>query len=204
MVTLECILKARSNTKLPFELVIVETGTNYLRSFADLYLYEAQKTNATKSINRGFRLASGDYVVLLTNDVIVDEGWLEHLLEPFQTMSDCGLSTLASDQFKHEKSDLIKEGIWFSVAMLPKSMAQFDENFVNSWDDSDVVMRTYLSGKRMYRSFKSVVHHKVGMTHYGKPDHKAHFDRNRAYFIEKWANFKESIIYRVLVEGHIV
>lgn len=202
--TLECLKAARAKTKLPFELVIVETCSEYLREFADTYVLERKKTTATKSINRGFACASGDYVVLLTNDVIVDENWLENLLECFEK-PDCGLATLATDQHKHEKQDKIDEGIWFSVAMIPKSEAWFDEGYLpGSWDDSDLILRVYLTGRIMYRNYKSVVHHKIGMTHYEKPDHFSNFEKNKAYFIQKYLAHRYTRIFNILVGGQIL
>ena len=138
--TIECLEAAKSKTKLPFETVIVETETNYFGEWADIHIVEKTKSSSTKSINRGFRCASGEMVVLLTNDVIVDEGWLEHLLDCFK-ISDCGLATLATNQFRHEKRNQISEGIWFSLAAIPKEQAWFDESYDGPWDDSDLIIR---------------------------------------------------------------
>lgn len=202
--TLKCIELAKANTKVPFELVIVETETNHLSRFADIHIYEKARSTSGKSINRGFRCASGDMIALLTNDVMVDEGWLEHLIECFQTKADCGLSTLATDQLNHEKKDEIKEGIWFGVAMIPKEDAWFDENFVGSWDDTDMIMRSYLRGRKMYRNYKSVVHHKPGQTLYSDPKHEEQFIRNRELFIKKYIQFQSSWAFQVLVGGIIL
>lgn len=202
--TIKCLESAKKHTKLPFELVIVETGTQYLKEFADIYIYEKHKTNSTISINRGFRCASGDLVTLLTNDVVVDENWLEHLLECFE-ISDCGLATLASTQFGHQKVNLIKEGVWFSVAMIPKEEAWFDENFLGgSWDDTDIIMRTYSANKKMYRNFKSVVDHVPGQTHYANPTHNQTFEANERYFKLKWRSRTQIPIYQALTMGLII
>lgn len=203
--TLNCIKLARQNTAIPFELIIVETCSSYLKELADIYIWERVKTNSTISINNGFQCAKGDFVVLLTNDVMVDKNWLENLLECFEKMPDCGLATLATDQFKHEKKDLISEGIWFSVAMIPKDEAYFDERFLGgSWDDSDIIMRTYLRGKRMYRNFKSVVSHNPGQTHYTNPTHQETFEKNRNYFQLKYRHHTQTPIYEVLTLGLII
>lgn len=201
--THKCIDAAYKNTKIPFELVIVETETNLFANKADVHIYERLRTSSTRSINRGFRCASGELIALLTNDVIVDENWLEHLIEPFDKV-DCGISTLATDQFNHEKKDEIKEGIWFGCAMIPKEEAWFDENYQNSWDDSDLIMRVYLKGRKMYRNYKSVVHHKPGQTLYADPKHHELYFRNRDYFIKKHIQFQQSWAYQVIVGGIIV
>jgi len=202
--TLNCLKAAKEKTKVPFETVIVETGTNRLSEFADIHIWERNKTTSGKSINRGFRCASGEFVVLLTNDVIVDDKWLEHLIEPFEKFEDCGVSTLACDQLKHEKKDEIKEGIWFGLAFMPKEEAWFDENYQNSWDDSDLLMRVYLKGRKMYRNYKSVVEHKTQATLSGDETFKEKYLVSRDYFIKKHIQFKESRIFQILVGGLIV
>lgn len=202
--TLRCIEAAKRKTKVPFETVIVETGTNEFSAYADIHIWERNKTTATKSMNRGFRCTSGSYAALLTNDVIVDENWLEHLIQPFEQFPDCGISTLACDQLGLEKKDEISEGIWFGCALMPKEDAWFDELFVGSWDDSDLIMRAYLKNRKMYRNFRSVVHHKPGQTHYADPKHQENFLKNREYFIQKHMQFKESRIFQILVGGLII
>jgi len=201
--TMRCISAARYKTNIPFKTIIVETTTNYLSDEADIHVYEKERTNATKSINRGFRCTDSQYVVLLTNDVIVGDGWLEALLKPFEVKPDCGASTLASTQFNHRKHDKIEEGIWGSVFMVRKQDAWFDEGFVNSWDDSDMWMRIYSQGLRMYRNFNCVVEHEPGQTHYGDPNHQRNFDKNRDYFVDKWKDCGLEL-YNVLTQGLVV
>ena len=194
---------ARGCTKIPFNLIIVETCSNYLNEYADIYIHERKKTNATMSINKGFYCCDGDKTVLLTNDVGVCEGWLDALLECFNKKKDCGVSTLASTQFSHTQSDKIEEGIWGSVFMIPTLWAEFDRNYINSWDDSDLWMQVYSRGYKMYRNFKCVVEHDPGQTHYQDPQHQVNYEANRAYFTNKWRDSKLPL-YQILTKGYVV
>lgn len=200
--SIQC-LEATKKTKIPYETVIVETETNYLQEYADFHLFERAKTTATKSINRGFGLCSGNYVCLLTNDVIVEEGWLEALIDCFNK-EDCGLSTLATTQLGHKKENRIDEGIWFSLALMPKKYAQFSEEYINSWDDTDLIMRVYLDGKKMYRNYNVVVEHLPGQTQYQDPGHLENFAKNRQIFTEKYKDHKNTRIYEILTKGYII
>lgn len=201
--TMQCISKARKNTKLPFNLIIVETVSNYLNDYADIYIYEKNRTTADISINRGFYCCKNEHTVLLTNDVLVEENWLECLMDCFCKKNDCGASTLASNQFFHVKQDKIEEGIWGSVFMIPTRFAKFDENYINSWEDSDLWMNIYNYGKKMYRNFNCVVSHDPGQTVYKDDLTQNNYERNRSYFINKW---KDSNIplFKVLTEGTIL
>lgn len=186
--TMKCLDLARKNTKLPFELVIIETASQYLIDEADIYIYEKNITTPEISHNHGFKCASSEYITLLTNDVFVSEGWLESLIDCFK-ISDCGCSTLASTQFNHQKQDKIEEGNWWSVAMVKKEMFEkvgyYDERFINSWCDTDLLLRIYKEGFKMYRNFNCVVDHLVGATIYEKPGFKANYEMGRKLFAEK-------------------
>lgn len=201
--TSRCLQAAKSKTKLNYETVIVETETKYFSDQADIYIHEKSRSTSTKSINRGFRCATGDLVVLLTNDVIVEDGWLEALVECFK-ISDCGLSTLATTQFHMQKQKVIAEGIWFSVAAIPKEDAWFDEAFDGAWDDSDLIMRVYQKGKKMYRNWDCVVEHKPGTTLYAEPAHDRRFEDGKATFLRKWLGHESDWIYNVLVTGYVI
>lgn len=196
-------LELAKKTMFPFELVIVETGSQYFKDFGDVYIYEKKRGNPNRSINRAFKCCSGELVVLLTNDVFVTDDWLEMLLVCF-TKEDCGLSTLASTQFNHIQQDKIEEGIWFSVAMMKKEDAWLDERFMSTWADTDLITRVYLRGEKMYRNFNCVVEHKPGQTEYQKPDHMVNFYANKERYKEKYKEHSESRIYRVFTEGIIV
>lgn len=199
---MQCLELARDKTNLPFEMVIVETETEYFEDYADVYIHEERKTTDVQSFNRGFKASSGDYICLLTNDVLVNDGWLECLLECF-TKDDCGISTLATDQFGHEKHEEISEGIWFSVAMFPKQKTYFDELYINSWNDTDFIMRTYLSGKKSYRNYNCVVHHEIGATQYNDPKHWDNYHKNMALFKSRYRDCGHPI-YELLTNGRVL
>lgn len=201
--SLRCLSRAKELTNVKYKTIIVETCSNYLVDHADIYIYERERSTADKSINRAFCACDSEYTVLLTNDVMVNEGWLEALLEPFEKFEDCGVSTLATDQFGHSKRDKIEEGIWGSVFCIPSEYAHFDENYINSWEDSDLWMQMYSRGYKMYRNFNCVVSHSPGTTVYQDKMTQDNYERNRAYFTNKWKDSKLPL-YRILTEGNIV
>ncbi len=201
--TAKCIELARQKTQVPFELIIVETETNYLQEYADVYIWEKKKGNSTRSLNRGFQASRASHIVLLTNDVLMDNGWLEALRDTFNR-PDCGIATLGTTQFGHLKEDRISEGIWCAVAMFPRKYIPWDENYKNSWDDTDMIMRVYLDGKKSYRNYNVIVDHLVGQTQYGQDQHMKDYGENRAYFIKKYKDYQDSEIYKLLIEGWVL
>ena len=195
-------LEAAKKTKLPFELIIVETCSNYLEDFCDIYIHEEEKTTDVKSFNNGFRNCNNDYICLLTNDVIVSDGWLDCLVDCF-SKPDCGIATLATDQFRHKKHKEISEGIWFSVAMWRNEGELFNTDYVNSWNDTDFIIRQYIKGKKSYRNYDCVVHHEIGATQYADAKHYENYRKNKELFKSRYRDCGLPI-YDALINGVVI
>lgn len=186
--TKKCIELARSCTQIPFNLIIVESGSQYFIDDCDIYIHEKVVTTPEIAHNLGFKASNSEYTVLLTNDVYVSYGWIEKLLDCF-IISDCGASTLASTQFGHTIENKIEEGNWWSVAMIKKEVFEkvgyYDERFINSWCDTDLLVRMYKEGYKMYRNFNCVVEHLIGQTIYKKDGFQKNYEDGRILFNEK-------------------
>jgi glycosyltransferase involved in cell wall biosynthesis len=89
--TQRCIASLKSRTRPPWELIVVDNGSNdgtaaYLAGVRDMSAVPVTVvTNATNlgfpaAVNQGLRLARGEYLVLLNNDVVVTDEWLDQLI----------------------------------------------------------------------------------------------------------------------------
>ncbi|MHB8895058.1 MAG: glycosyltransferase [Candidatus Geothermincolia bacterium] len=83
-----------------YSLVVVSNGfddPDYLRGVNPSSLIEnAENNGAIKSVNQGLDLADGEFVVVLHSDVLIfDEGWLDHILAFMERRVDVGLVGLA-------------------------------------------------------------------------------------------------------------
>jgi len=85
-----CLVALGRHTRLPWELIVVDNGSTdgtnvYLKGVKDLASIPV--TVITNPANRGFpaacnqgiHAAKGDYLVLLNNDAVVTDGWLDQL-----------------------------------------------------------------------------------------------------------------------------
>jgi len=191
--TIRCINTAKQTTKIPFELIIVETGSSYFGDLSDIYIQEKERTTTTISINRGWKISNREWKVYLSNDVFVKDGWLECLLDCFKK-PDCGVATLATSQHNHKKQDSIIEAIWFSLAMIPQrifdKVGYFDEQYPGVFDDTDLLLRIYEVGYKEYMNFNCVVDHIPGSTVYGDKNHKLNFKIGRYILNEKFKDCK--------------
>ena len=204
IMTEACVKLMRACTSVPFELVIVETESNRCEHLADVYLHQPTNPGIIPTHNIGFALCSGELVGMMSNDVYVTTNWLEALVECFETRHDCGAATLAACEIGHRKQDIIAEGIYFPCSVWRREHARYDENIIDTWGDADMCTAMYLKGQKMYRNYKSIAHHLWNQTIPQDDKYKANWQRNFEYYKQKYAPYKDSWIYRVFVEGHVI
>ena len=190
--TLRSLNELKKSMTLPYELIIVETKTNCLAEYADIYIHEKNITTTNKSINKGFKVASNPYSLFVSNDVFAKIGFDKAMLECFHLFKDCAMSTVASTQFNHVESDKIEEANWFATFMINtklfKDYGYFDEGYADIWGDTDLLLMAKSDNLCMYRNYKVVVDHLIGQTEYKKVEHKKNWNEGRERFYQKWSN----------------
>ena len=189
--TQRCVALARGMTRVPFELIIVESGSEYFLDDADIYIHEKKVTTPEIAHNLGFRVACrNNFIVLLTNDTFVTDNWLEALIDTFDKKPDCGFATLGSSHQKHIQQNKIEEGYWFDVAMIRREVFEkvgfYDERFNGSFPDTDLLVRAYKEGWKMYRNYNCIVDIASTQTTVGlNPKHAENYTRGRELFRQK-------------------
>ncbi|HVA27041.1 MAG TPA: glycosyltransferase, partial [Candidatus Baltobacteraceae bacterium] len=89
--TMKALESIRAFTSEPYEVILVDNGSNEetlatLRAIDDPHvriLYNPTNRGYAGGNNDGIVASRGEYVVLLNNDVIVTDGWVDGLLRPF-------------------------------------------------------------------------------------------------------------------------
>lgn len=195
--TMDCLSSIR-NTKIPFELIIIEAETDYFREYADIHIYEKKRTNVTISTDKGFRISNGEYVVFIGNDVKVCENWLEYMLDCFDKRKDCGIASLGNNEHNDEIKNEIIEEVFFSVCMMKKEDAWLDTNYGVIFSDTDLIFRLYTQGKKFYKNLNGYITHNAHATlgEYGGDFNE--YERSRDYFINKYASFKNDDFFKKL------
>jgi len=202
-----CIATMRATTEVPYELIVVESGSDYFGERKDIdgrYLHFPQGIGYAKEFNRAIDMASGDYIVHIGNDIFTRPGWLEALLKCFEIPSDCGAATLASSELGHEPIDIVMEGLYCPIMMFKKEW-RFDEDFSDVFLDSDLIMRIYKAGFRMYRNWNVVITHLCQQT-FSKENTKEQkdkkFNAGKDLFIKKHSDSSFTLwMYRAIIEG---
>jgi O-antigen biosynthesis protein len=89
--TRHCIAALTRYTRSPWELIVVNNGStdataDYLAGVQDAasgpvtVIANAANRGFPAAINQGLQVASGEYLVLLNNDVVVTDGWLDQFI----------------------------------------------------------------------------------------------------------------------------
>lgn len=89
--TRQCVASLARHTRPPWELIVVDNGStdgtaSYLAGISDVasfpvtILTNAENRGFPAGCNQGIAAARGEFVVLLNNDVVVTDGWLDQLV----------------------------------------------------------------------------------------------------------------------------
>lgn len=96
--TLTCLASiARHKPEAAIEVIVMEDHSpdheiHCLQQVQGLrYEVNPQNLGFIRSCNRSVSFAKGEYVYLLNNDTEVTEGWLDRLLDVFESRADCGM-----------------------------------------------------------------------------------------------------------------
>jgi GT2 family glycosyltransferase len=92
-------------TSEPYEVIVVDNGSDaptraMLEAIDDPHvrvIYNEINRGYAGGNNDGIAAASGEFIVLLNNDVIVTDGWLDGLLDPFDRMPALGVTAPRSN-----------------------------------------------------------------------------------------------------------
>lgn len=202
--TLCAINTLKCTTEHPFELVVALSRKSLediyvdLAEWGDTKCIDVDESSPNADCNKGLEACDGDLIVYTGNDVFVRPGWLEALLECFE-IEDCGAATLGNADLKHKPVPAIMEGVYGPFMMFERGWAFDAETFPCQFGDTDLIMRIYEAGKRMYRNHRVVVEHLLRQTVGGEANDKD-FLAARDRFIRKHAGSK-LLMYRALAEG---
>ena len=95
--TKECIESIKNFTQLPYKILVVDNGSTdktreYLKKLKDVeVILNDENKGFPVACNQAISRTNDDYVVILNNDVIVTQGWLERMVEIAELNTSTGL-----------------------------------------------------------------------------------------------------------------
>ncbi len=191
-----CIESIFDNTDLPYEIIVVDNAStdgtaDYLRNLGGQVRFRALDKNLgfAGAINIGMMMAKGSTIMLLNNDTLVTENWLNNLMACLNSDETIGMvgpmTNYISGQQKidvpytdiadmpafareYNRSDPSR---WLRTDRLTgfcllfrrelfEGIGYFDEGFeIGNFEDDDYNIRVRLSGKSLVMAQDTFIHH---------------------------------------------
>lgn len=162
--TRRCVDFMKKNTPPIYELIIVadECSNEMLTWLGNLeakVITNPKRVGSSTALNMGIKVAEGQYIALVNNDISVSEGWLEPLITALQEHPNFGWVTSRVTRGQVVSNFCVACSL-FSKEALDK-VGLFDERFSQGegWDDNDILLRFWLAGYQPHGVSRSVIYH---------------------------------------------
>lgn len=215
----EAIESIRRHTTERYEIIVVDNGStdgtiDYLRQHNIIFISLPNNKGFPVACNWGLKLARGDYILLLNNDVLVTDGWLGKLLRVFTNDNSIGIvgpmSNYVSGKQQMEMTGSYTEAaarlsmdaenqyeqvnrvIGFCMLFTSELMNRIgllDEQFSpGHFEDDDYCYRARLAGYRILIVKDAFVFHhgSASFIRENQEEIIKLLARNRAIFVDKW------------------
>ena len=113
------------------ELIVIEDGQMFsskLMEASDIYIYNKNNIGFTANVNRGWRMANGEYVCIVNSDTILREGDLNDLCTP---------GKVTSPLIVNQYIDRLAGPFWCSSREVTKKYGYLMEEMVMYSSDSE-------------------------------------------------------------------
>ncbi|OMF72163.1 glycosyltransferase family 2 protein [Paenibacillus glucanolyticus] len=189
-----CVDHIRAYTEVPYEIIVVDNGSRdgtgeYCLREKLLLISLPENTGFPVACNRGLRMASGDQLLLLNNDVFVSPRWLTLLLEALYSREEIGIvgpvtnyasgiqqvkagyTDITGYIHEAERWNVTNPGRWQEVnrivglcylfkRMVMNRVGLLDEMFSpGHYEDDDYCYRARLGGFKLLVAGNVLVHH---------------------------------------------
>ena len=94
--TRRCVASVRDHTDVPFELIIVDNGSQpdaarFASEASDRAILNPENLGFAPGMNQGLEASQGEFVAFCNNDTVMPPGWASTLIDDFETHADAGI-----------------------------------------------------------------------------------------------------------------
>ena len=92
----DCIYSIKRHTEEPYEIIVVDNGSSdgtvdICRQEGIAFISLANNVGFPAACNKGLKIATGDTILLLNNDVIVTRNWLQNMFNFLNSETNIGI-----------------------------------------------------------------------------------------------------------------
>jgi glycosyltransferase involved in cell wall biosynthesis len=155
--TRECLRALPHASSIPFELIAVDDGSPdatpaYLRGYADAapfpvrVIANAEGRGLAAACNQGLAAARGEYLVLLDDDAIATDAWLDQLIALADSAPDIGMAgPMINDALPPQ---LVRDAAYADLAAMHAFARDWRERHRGQWLEAEKLSGTCLLIKR--------------------------------------------------------
>lgn len=209
--TRRCVRSIRDNTDVPYELILVDNGSEqvaaeFAEGAADKAVLNPRNLGFAAGMNRGLDVADGRYVAFVNNDTVLPGGWASKLVDTLRTRDGVGVVvpavTAAGDRrtVRSAPGDSVEVLPPFGIApsavlylmetSVVRDIGGWDERFgIAASEDTDLCLRLWVNDLDAVFDQRVLVEHVSKGTAKDKlDDWRGQWQRNREILFEKWAD----------------
>ena len=199
----------RDNTTLPYELIIVDNGSEpdtqrWVEENSDQSIIFQENQGFSKGFNEGVKLAQGKYVMMANNDTEFPPDWDKKLVDIIEKNPGAGIVTPVytsgrKSALRTDPGEKILKVFPFrkypsAVAFLMRRndlISKFggwsEEYEIASGEDADLCFKVWKAGYDILIDERVLIKHEGKVTSSSKlEDWQAHFKLNSRQFRKKW------------------
>jgi len=208
--TKRCLASIESCTKLPYEIILVDNGSQdgtaqFAMTLPHRAILNEKNLGCAKAWNQGIRVSRGNVVGILNNDIVVTPGWMEELLA-FMDRTGHGIVSPAAregaldydvnryaEEFTARCRPATRSEIYGACFLVRREMFDriglFDEGFsYGGCEDVDFLWRAKQAGFTAGMTGSALIHHFVMVTQDAikSSETRGYPKANLAHFETKW------------------
>ncbi|TVX89440.1 glycosyltransferase [Paenibacillus agilis] len=137
--TIQCIESIRRYTRPnSYEIIVVDNKSTdetvpWLSAQSDIrVIYNEQNEGFPKGCNQGIEISNGDHILLLNNDVIVTENWLDNLIGCLTSDEDIGAVSCVTNHCSYGQTIPVSYNSVESMQLFAK---QYNYSNRNQWEE---------------------------------------------------------------------
>ena len=173
------------STKTPYEIVLIDDASpikfdKLVDYNVDKVVVNSENLGYTKSVNKGIRVSQGTYIVVMNNDVMVFDQWLEDFQEALQHLDLVMAYPMYGETFARAREAKRKRDKWLdkpiqesfsdfndfsciaTTRKLLNEIGTFDEQFKQYSQDIDFFRRMEEADKKFASCKKINIFHIIG------------------------------------------
>jgi GT2 family glycosyltransferase len=198
----------RTHTDVPYELVIVDNGSEpeaaaFAAAAADGAVMNRENLGFAKGMNQGLAAASGEFVAFCNNDTVLPPQWASRLLETAREHSRAAIVVPAITTASNPATVRSQPGerveildpfsapppavIYVMRRSLVHDLGRWEEEYeVASGEDVDLCFKVWVNDCDIVFDQRVLVEHVGHATGAKLTDSRALWARNRRRFLAKW------------------